>query len=148
MDLTQASLSGSRRKRRKRVGRGHGSGTGKTAGRGHKGAYSRSGAGYRPMFQGAALPFHRSFPKRGFSNFPFADRVRIVNVGSLERFADGDTVDVAKLAEARLVDDAPGVRVKILGDGKLTRRLTVKAHAFSKSAEKKIADAGGSVARI
>lgn len=128
---------------RKRVGRGRGSGQGCTAGRGNKGAKSRSGYRRRTMFEGGQMPLARRIAKRGFSNAYFADKVATVNLKVLEKlFQDGDVVDAAALA-ARGLAKGPYDVVKILGDGELTRRLTVRAHRFSKSAEEKITARGG-----
>ncbi|MEJ5259840.1 MAG: 50S ribosomal protein L15 [Anaerohalosphaeraceae bacterium] len=132
-------------KKRKRVGRGPGSGHGKTAGRGHKGDRSRSGFSLHPAFEGGQMPLFRRLAKRGFSNAPFSERYEIVNVSQLERyFRDGDTVGVKELAGAGLVRSVQS-RVKILGDGELTKKLAVSAHKFSKSAEQKISGCGGTV---
>ncbi len=132
------------KKEPKRLGRGHGSGLGKTSGRGQKGQKSRSGwkGGTRPGFEGGQTPLYMRFPKRGFSNAPFRVEYEIVNLRDLEaRFSDGDTVDPESLKEAGLVRrNRP---VKILGDGEITKKLTVKAHKFSASAKEKIGAAGG-----
>ncbi len=134
-----------RHKKRRRVGRGSGSGYGCTAGRGNKGARSRAGSLPPKTFEGGQMPLFRRLPKRGFSNVRFAKRYEIVNVSSLEnRFENGTTVDAAMLASVGLVDDASS-RVKILGSGDLTKKLNVVAHKFSKSAEQKISECGGSV---
>ena len=134
-------------KSRKRVGRGRGSGVGKTAGRGHKGAHSRAGSTRLSLYEGGQMPLFRRLPKRGFNNKQFANRFEIVNVSQLERFEDGSEVGVVQLTEAGLV---PGVqsRVKILGDGELTKRLEVAAHKFSKAAEEKIVGCGGTATRV
>ena len=130
-------------KRRKRVGRGTGSGRGKTCGRGHKGSGSRPGSGARPTYEGGQMPLFRRMPKRGFNNYNFANRFEIVNVSQLEKvFSDGAVISVAELVTANLVDSANS-KVKILGDGELTKKLEVSAHKFSRSAEQKIADCGG-----
>jgi large subunit ribosomal protein L15 len=127
---------------RTRVGRGPGSGLGKTAGRGQKGQKARStGNINKKHFQGGQTPIQRRLPKRGFRN-PLADVVANVNVGSLELFDDGATVDIAALRERRLVQGRVDA-VKILGDGDLTKKLTVSAHRFSKGAIAKIEKAGG-----
>ena len=124
-----------------RVGRGHGSGNGKTAGKGHKGQNARSGGGVRPGFEGGQMPLYRRLPQRGFKNH-FATNYAIVNVGDLDLFEDGAVVDAAALIEAGLVgDELDGV--KILGSGEITKKLTVKAAAFSGSAKDKIEAAGG-----
>lgn len=132
-------------KARKRVGRGHGSGSGKTAGRGHKGAGSRSGYSRRPAFEGGQMTFVRRMPKRGFSNAAFRNLYHIVNVKDLEkRLDDGAEVNVETLAAAGLVRDTSRP-LKVLGQGDLTKKFTVVAERFSASAKKKIEDAGGSV---
>ena len=126
---------------RKRVGRGPGSGHGKTAGRGNKGQKSRSGYHHQRGFEGGQMPLHRRVPKRGFTNI-FRVEYDVVNISDLERFAAGDSVTPEKLAERRL---AHGRRpVKILGDGELKKALTVSAHKFSASAKSRIEAAGGS----
>jgi len=130
-------------KKRKRVGRGRGTGQGKTCGRGHKGAHSRSGWSARAMYEGGQMPLFRRLPKRGFNNINFGRRYEIVNVSDLERrFSEGTTISVEELVAAGLVASAQS-RVKILGDGELTKRLVVVAHKFSKSAEQKISGCGG-----
>ena len=127
----------------KRIGRGHGSGNGKTAGKGHKGQKARAGHGMRPGFEGGQMPLARRVPKRGFVNI-FATRYEIVNLSALEVFDNGATVDAAALKEKRLVhNNLDGV--KILGDGKLTKKLTIRANAFSKSAKEQIKSAGGKI---
>ena len=132
-------------KKRKRVGRGKASGQGKTCGRGHKGDRSRSGNSRRLMYEGGQMPLYRRLPKRGFSNVNFAMRYEVVNVSQLDRiFADGTEVGVMELVGAGLVEN-PGSRVKILGDGDLTKKLIVSAHKFSKSAEQKISGCGGTI---
>lgn len=130
-------------KKRKRVGRGPGSGHGKTSGRGHKGDRSRSGFSLHPAFEGGQMPLFRRLAKRGFNNACFAERYEIVNVSQLERcFRDGDSIGIQELAGAGLVRSCRS-RVKILGDGELTKKLSVAAHKFSKSAEQKISSCGG-----
>lgn len=132
---------------RKRLGRGIGSGQGKTAGRGHKGHKSRSGYSRKPNFQGGAMPMFRRVPKRGFNN-RWAVTVFAVNVGRInEAFEDGAEVTLKELAAKDL---AKGTfdEVKILGDGELTKKLTVSAHRFSKTAVEKITAAGGSVNQL
>ena len=124
-----------------RKGRGPGSGNGKTAGKGHKGQNARSGGGVRPGFEGGQLPLYRKLPKRGFHN-KFGKAYAIINVEDLERFEDGAVVDAALLQEAGLlsrIDDG----VKVLGNGELTKKLTVKAAVFSNTAKEKIEAAGG-----
>jgi large subunit ribosomal protein L15 len=137
-----------KRKNRKRVGRGPGSGHGKTATRGHKGFYSRSGSTSRLGYTGGQTPLARRIAKRGFNNRQFALRIAIVNVCELDQaFVSGATVTPADLREKGL---AKGVfdEVKILGNGSLTKKLSVEAHQFSKSAEEKITGQGGAVKRI
>lgn len=130
-------------RKRKRVGRGPGSGTGKTAGKGHKGQKSRSGYSRRPGFEGGQMPLYRRLPKRGFHNI-FAKRWVIVNVGDLNRLEEGAAVSAETLVEKGVVKKVyDGLRV--LGQGKLDKKLTVRAHHFSESARKKIEAAGGSV---
>ncbi len=128
---------------RKRLGRGIGSGNGKTAGKGNKGQNARSGGGVRPGFEGGQLPLFQRLPKRGFHN---VNRVEysVVNVEDLNVFADNTVVDVKALQEAGLVKKLYD-GVKILGDGKLTKKLTVKAHKFSAKAKIAIEEAGGTV---
>jgi large subunit ribosomal protein L15 len=142
MELHTLSPKPGSRKNRKRVGRGPGSGSGKTAGRGHKGQLSRSGHTHRRNFEGGQMPLIRRLPKRGFTNI-FRKEFVIVNVGQLERFPAGSeiTPDVL-LAEGVVSQLRDGV--KILGDGTLSRKLTVRAHKFSKKAEEVIKAAGGS----
>ncbi len=125
----------------KRVGRGHGSGWGKTAAKGHKGQNARSGGGVRPGFEGGQTRLARRIPKRGFTNV-FATDYANVNVSELEKFVDGTVVDAELLKAAGLIKkELDGV--KILGGGELTKKLTVKAAAFSASAKEKIEKAGG-----
>ena len=125
----------------KRIGRGHGSGNGKTAGKGHKGQKARAGRGMRPGFEGGQMTLQRRIPKRGFNNI-FAKQYAEVNVDRLNVFEDGATVDVVALIEMGIIKkELDGVR--ILGNGALTKNLTVKAAAFTASAAKKIEAAGG-----
>lgn len=131
------------RHRRKIVGRGPGSGHGMTSGRGEKGQKARSGGGTRPGFEGGQLPLHRRVPKRGFVSL-FRKVYEIINVKDLERFAPGTAVTPASLAEAGMLRVADAA-VKILGEGSLSKTLTVSAHRFSKTAEEKIRAAGGTV---
>lgn len=128
-------------KESKRIGRGHGSGNGKTAGKGHKGQKARAGHGMRPGFEGGQMPLQRRIPKRGFNNI-FAKEWLAVNVAALEVFEDGATVDAAALLEKGIISKK-GLPVKVLGNGKLTKNLTVKLNAFSASANEKITAAGG-----
>ena len=132
-------------KNRKRIGRGIGSGHGKTAGRGTKGAGSRSGwtGSIRPSREGGQTPFFRRIPKRGFSNFNFRTEYAVVNLRTLEaRFQNGTTVNPQALIEAGLIADTT-LPIKVLGEGELTKKLDVVAAAFSKVAEEKIKKAGG-----
>ena len=134
-------VPGSKRKP-KRLGMGIGSGTGKTAGKGHKGQKARAGRSVAPYFEGGQMPLSRRLPKRGFSNFRFAKNYEIVNVRDIElKFDSGMTVTVEDLRERGLVSGSS--QVKILGDGELTKSFTVIAHAFSASATSKIQAAGG-----
>ena len=126
---------------RKRVGRGHGSGNGKTAGKGHKGQNARSGGGVRIGFEGGQMPLARRIPKRGFNNI-FAKTYAIVNVADLNKFESGAQVDAEALLQAGLIKKACD-GVKVLGNGELEKSLTVKAAAFSASAKEKIEKAGG-----
>ena len=129
----------------KRLGCGESSGLGKTSGRGHKGQKSRSGGGVRPGFEGGQMPLHRRLPKRGFNNVRFQDKVAVVNVSSLdERFEDGDTVNMETLKAARLVKGTYD-GVKVLGNGDLSKKLTVSGCKVSAAAREKIEKAGGSI---
>ena len=141
MKLHELSPADGSTKERKRIGRGHGSGNGKTAGKGHKGQKARAGHGMRPGFEGGQMPLQRRVPKRGFNNI-FAEEWLSINVGTLEKFEDGATVDAAALAEKRIISKT-GLPVKVLGNGKLTKNLTVKLNAFSAAATEKITAAGG-----
>ena len=125
----------------KRIGRGHGSGQGKTAGKGHKGQKSRAGRGFRPGFEGGQMPLQRRIPKRGFNNI-FAAPYTAINVAALNKFEDGAVVDAQALLDAGIVSKADN-GVKILGNGKLEKKLTVKVAAYSESAKAKIEAAGG-----
>ncbi len=143
MDLSTVHKGVNKNKKRKRVGRGIGSGHGKTATRGAKGQWASAGAGhFRFYFEGGQMPLFRRIPKRGFSNATWARSFHVVNVGDLNAFKDGDIVDQAALAKAGLAN-GPADGVRILGNGELTRKLTVKASHFSKSAEEKIKAKGG-----
>jgi len=135
------SIAGKNRVR-KRIGRGTGSGRGKTCGRGHKGAGSRAGFSTLTLYEGGQMPLFRRLPKRGFSNYQFAKRCEIVNVAQLERFDNGADVGVEQLSNAGLIDSLKS-KVKILGNGDLTKKLQVAAHKFSKTAEHKILASGG-----
>ena len=129
-----------------RRGRGPGSGNGKTAGKGHKGQNARSGGGVRPGFEGGQLPLYRKLPKRGFTN-RFAVNYAIVNVADLNKFDDGSVIDLAVLLEKKIVrKELDGL--KVLGNGELTKKLTVKATVFSASAKEKIEAAGGKTEEV
>ena len=141
MKLHELSPAPGANKETKRIGRGHGSGQGKTAGKGHKGQKARSGGGVRPGFEGGQTALARRIPKRGFNNI-FGTVYAVVNVCDLERFTDGTVVDTELLKASGLVKkELDGV--KILGNGELTKNLTVKAAKFSAAAKEKIEKAGG-----
>ncbi|MFA5701192.1 MAG: 50S ribosomal protein L15 [Desulfuromonas sp.] len=141
MDLSNLSPAPGSVKNRKRIGRGAGSGLGKTAGRGHKGQNARSGGGVKPGFEGGQMPLQRRLPKRGFA--PLNKKVySLVNLKDLETFAADTTVDPELLMRAGFIKNLND-GVKILGDGELTRALTVKAHKFSSTAAAKISALGG-----
>jgi large subunit ribosomal protein L15 len=145
MKLDEILSAAGKHKKRTRVGRGAGSGSGKTAGRGAKGYHSRAGSGRDLGFEGGQNPMLKRIPKRGFNNANFRTEYEIVNLGDLDaRFEDGARVDAAALADARLISDAKA-NVKVLAGGELTKKLTVVAGKFSKSAAEKIEKAGGSV---
>lgn len=142
MKLHELSPAAGSTKESKRIGRGHGSGQGKTAGKGHKGQNARSGGGVRIGFEGGQMPLARRIPKRGFNNTVFATKYATVNVGDLNKFVDGTEVNAELLKASGLVKkELDGI--KILGNGELTVKLTVKAAKFSKSAIEKIEKAGG-----
>jgi large subunit ribosomal protein L15 len=148
MNLTDARKAKIPRKKKFPVGRGHSSGIGKTCGRGRKGQYARQGTSFRPYFEGGQMPMVRRLPKRGFNNAVFKADYEVVNVGQLEKlFAAGETVDEAALRARGLIRrDCDGV--KILGDGALAKKLTVRAHLFTKQAEQKISKAGGTAEKL
>ena len=127
---------------KKRVGRGSGSGLGKTSGRGQKGQKARSGGSINPVFEGGQLPLYRRIPKRGFNNANFTVRYAIINLSDLNRFNDGDTVTLELLKEMGIIKkELSGL--KVLGNGNLEKKLTIKANRFSSKAVSKIEDAGG-----
>ena len=135
-------LNNENAKTRKRVGRGAGSGLGKTSGKGHKGQNARSGGGVRPGFEGGQLPLFRRLSKRGFNNYNFRTVYATVNVGDLERFEEGTTVTKELLIEVGLVKkELDGI--KVLGNGELTKKLNVQANKFSSTAKAKIENVGG-----
>ena len=141
MDLSNLKPAIGSTKNRKRLGRGHGSGTGKTAGKGHKGQKARSGGSVKPGFEGGQMPLQRRLPKRGFT--PLTKKVyALVNLRDLDVFETGTVVDLAALGKAGLVSNVLD-GIKVLGDGEITKSLTVQAHKFSKSAQEKIEAAGG-----
>ncbi len=146
MKLNELSPAPGARKVRFRVGRGLGSGNGKTSGKGQKGQKSRSGGGVRTGFEGGQMPIYRRLPKRGFKNI-FANVYAEVNVETLNRFEDGTTVDAVALVEAGVLKNIQD-GVRILGNGELTKKLTVVANGFTKSAEEKITAAGGKVEKL
>ena len=129
---------------RKRLGRGVGSGLGKTSGKGHKGQNARSGGGVRPGFEGGQLPLFRRLPKRGFSNARFKTEYATINLSDLNRFEDGAVVTPELLKEMGLVKNQLD-GIKVLGNGTLEKKLTVKAHKFSSSAQEKIESLGGKI---
>jgi large subunit ribosomal protein L15 len=136
------------RKRRKRVGRGESSGMGRTSGRGNKGQQARSGYSGRVLTEGGGMPIFRRMPKRGFNNFNFRTEYDVVNVAELEEvFDNGAQVTAATLSDARLIRN-PDAMVKILGDGELTKKLSLQVHAVSQKARELIEKAGGSVSLI
>jgi large subunit ribosomal protein L15 len=146
MNLSQLKPAEGSKRDSFRVGRGHGSGNGKTAGRGHGGQKSRSGGGVRPGFEGGQMPLYRRLPKRGFTNRNSLNIVGI-NVSMLERFEEGSTVTVASLIEAGIIKN-PRDGVKILGKGEVSKKLIVQANAFSASAKEKIEAAGGKAEEV
>lgn len=149
MDLSKIHHGVQRRKRKKRVGRGPGSGRGKTATRGSKGQYTSAGANLPgPLFEGGQMPLFRRIPKRGFSHATWDKFYHVVNVGDLDQaFEEGATVDAAAL-KAKGLAKGPADGVRILGNGVLTKKLTVQAHHFSKSAAEKIQAKGGTMELI
>ena len=141
MKLNQLTATPGATKERKRIGRGYGAGTGKTAGKGHKGQKARAGHGQRPGFEGGQMPMQRRLPKRGFNNI-FAKEIVSINVGTLNKFEDGASVDAAALVAAGILKkECDGL--KILSNGTLSKKLTVKANAFSEAAKAKIEAVGG-----
>ena len=141
MKLHELSPAFGSTKEAKRIGRGHGSGNGKTAGKGHKGQKARAGRGIRPGFEGGQMPLQRRVPKRGFNNI-FAETWTAINVSALEVFEDGATVNADALVEKGIIKKAD-CPVKVLGNGNITKKLTVNLNAFSATAAEKINAAGG-----
>ena len=131
-------------KKRKIVGRGRGSGLGKTSGKGHKGQNARSGGGVRPVFEGGQTPLYRRLPKRGFNNAEFRKEYAVINVSDLNRFENGTVVTPALLKEVGLVKNQLD-GIKVLGNGELTKKLTIQAHKFSKTAKEKIEKSGSKI---
>lgn len=141
MKLHELSAVAGATKEPKRIGRGHGSGQGKTAGKGHKGQKARAGRGMRVGFEGGQMPLQRRIPKRGFNNI-FAKTITAINVGTLDCFEDGAVVDTQALIDAGIVKTCCD-GIKILGNGQLKKKLTVKVTAYSEAAKSKIEAAGG-----
>jgi len=129
--------------KRKRIGRGPGSGHGKTAARGHKGMWSRSGSSQKRGFEGGQMPLHRRMPKRGFTNAPFKKEFSTVNVSALGKFEKGSKVGPQELIAAGIIRNLKKNGLRILGDGEIDRSLTVSAHYFTEGAREKITKAGG-----
>lgn len=147
MDLQTVFTKGQKNATRRRLGRGVGSGLGKTSGKGHKGRNARSGASRRAGYEGGQMPIYRRVPKRGFTNARFRTEYTIINVDKLNDFADGSVVDLKAVIDAGLASlNTP--LLKVLGNGDLTRKLTVRAQKFSSSAVSKIEALGGSVVRL
>ncbi len=144
MDIKTVTGKGTRYERRRRIGRGPGSGLGKTSGRGHKGWGQRSGTSRRPGYEGGQMPIYRRVPKRGFTNARFTTTYTVINVELLNAFEDGATVDLEAVLGRGLTSKVSSL-FKVLGNGKLERRLTVRAQKFTASAIEKIKAAGGSV---
>lgn len=132
----------------KRLGRGIGSGVGKTSGKGHKGQNARSGGGVRVGFEGGQMPLIRKLPRRGFTNAPFRKEYSIINVSDLNKFDDNTVVDAKVLLENGIISKVENYGVKVLGNGELTKKLTVRASKFSESAKKKIIKANGTVEEV
>ena len=129
----------------KRIGRGVGSGMGKTSTRGHKGQWARSGGGVRPNFEGGQMPLTRRIPKRGFNNKRFAHDYSVVNIGELNVFENGAVVNAEMLVSKGIISNIAPYGLKVMGDGKLEKKLTVQAAKFTKTAKEAIEKAGGSV---
>ncbi|MFT7516367.1 MAG: large subunit ribosomal protein L15 [Myxococcota bacterium] len=144
MQIHDVTVRGNNHDKRKRVGRGVGSGTGKTAGKGHNGQRSRSGDLPRIGFEGGQMPLFRRMPKRGFTNARFKKHYTLVNIESLEAFDSGEVIDLTAVLDKGL-SRKTGDMLKVLGQGELSKVLTIKAHKFSKSAVAKIEAAGGTV---
>ncbi|MCL2539991.1 MAG: 50S ribosomal protein L15 [Firmicutes bacterium] len=145
MNLHELQPAPNSKKGRTRVGRGRGSGIGKTSGRGENGQNKRSGGGTRPLFEGGQIALTQKLPKRGFTNARFKRQFAIVNVGDLETFAANTTVTAELLKEKRIISKIEKDGLKVLGNGKITKALTIKAEKWSETAEKKITKAGGTI---
>ncbi len=145
MNIHELSPAPNSTKKARRVGRGIGSGLGKTSGRGQKGQNSRSGGGVRIGFEGGQIPLIRRLPRRGFNNYEFRKQYTIVNVCDLDKLEDGTVVDIALLKDKGIVSKIEKFGLKILGNGELTKKLTVKAAVFTKTAQEKIEKAGGKI---
>ena len=143
MRIDEVNQGISKHRRTRRLGRGNGSGQGKTSGRGHKGFYSRAGSSRRTGFEGGQMPLFRRVAKRGFNNAAFASEVVIINVGQLESVFDSGTEITPELLVARGIVPSKFDELKVLGDGELTKKFSVSAHRFSASAEAKISAVGG-----
>lgn len=143
MELNKMSPAVGAKTASKRLGRGIGSGLGKTSGKGHKGQWARSGGGVRPGFEGGQMPLVRRIPKRGFNNI-YRKEYSIVNIGALnDRFEDGEIVNAQSLLEKGVLSKIEAYGVKVLGNGELTKKITVQANKFTESAAQKIEQAGG-----
>jgi len=147
MDLKTVCAKGTRNQTKRRIGRGIGSGSGKTSGRGHKGRGARSGASRRAGYEGGQMPIYRRIPKRGFTNARFRTDYTIINVGKFDAFEDGATVDLDAILEKGLASMNTKL-LKVLGNGELTKKLTVRAQKLSKSAADKIRAAGGEIVEL
>lgn len=148
MMIHDVTDKGDTNRRRRRVGRGRSSGSGKTCGKGHKGYKARSGPGPRSMHEGGQMPIFRRMPKRGFNNYNFRDEFEVVSLAQLDRaFGEGDTVNLEALRKLRLIQGDPA-RVKVLGTGKLSKKLTIEVHALSDAARKAIEGAGGTINQL
>lgn len=147
MDLKTVCNKGTKYEARHRIGRGVGSGSGKTSGRGHKGRGARSGSSRRPGYEGGQMPIYRRVPKRGFTNARFRTEYTVVNVGKFNEFPDGSTIDLTAVIEQGLASmNTP--MLKVLGNGELTSKITVRAQKFSSTARSKIEAAGGTVVEL
>ena len=144
MKLNELEKNVGATQKRKIVGRGRGSGLGKTSGKGHKGQNARSGGGVRPVFEGGQTPLYRRLPKRGFKNDRFATTYAVINVSDLNRFENGTIVSPALLKEVGLIKNQLD-GIKVLGNGELTKKLTIQANKFSKTAVEKIEKSGSKI---